>query len=415
MPYSLEDRRLTFAVLPFQVPANDAHAADVAEAVNAALTARFEENSLWAQTTPKRAAAEAAAKYSTPREIAKALDVHFVVRGTVAKSAGGYALAVSLVDGGSERVLKSVTLDVPGDALLPRWRSDLAYAVEELGAAGLDAEVKRVESRPAETLDVRDLTMRAYVTWQTHHGAEAKGAYESASELLKRALALAPDDREATWVTAEINLCDCVMAWSKDVEAQKAIGAAALDKYLTMDPGNVDMIEEKASLYSLRGKHEEALVILDSLLQKEPDDPWNLWAKAHELVKLGRATEAVPIIDGLVARAPNQYVTLEGLAAEVHYAVGDYAKAAEYAKTSIAHMSDDQQRSPVTGPLRLTLVAAEAELGHLDRARAALADFDAAVPGVRTLTAMKKWVWPTSALAGYEPLYDGLRKAGVPE
>ena len=105
----------------------------------------------------------------------------------------------------------------------------------------------------------------------------------------------------------------------------------------------------------------------------------------------------------------------EGLAAEVHYAVGDYAKAAEYAKTSIAHMSDDQQRSPVTGPLRLTLVAAEAELGHLDRARAALADFDAAVPGVRTLTAMKKWVWPTSALAGYEPLYDGLRKAGVPE
>jgi hypothetical protein len=28
---------------------------------------------------------------------------------------------------------------------------------------------------------------------------------------------------------------------------------------------------------------------------------------------------------------------------------------------------------------------------------------------------MKKWVWPTAALAGYEPLYDGLRKAGVPE
>jgi tetratricopeptide (TPR) repeat protein len=322
---------------------------------------------------------------------------------------------MSLIDGATERILKSETVQIPGDSLTPRWHSDIEYVESDLGFAALQAEAKRVEDKPAGALDVRDLTIRAFVSWSGHHGAEAKGAYANASELLKRALALSPDDREATWVTAEINLCDCVMAWSQDVESQKAIGAAALDKYLGMDPNNPDMISEKVSLYDLRGKHEEALLITESLLQRDPDDPWNLWSKALELLKLHRAPEALPIIDSLVARTPNQYSSLEGLASSIHYAVGDYATAAQLARTSTARMREDQLRSPVSGTVRLTLAAAEAQLGHRDRAQAALTDFDTSVPNTKTIAAMKKWVWPTAALAGYEPLYDGLRKAGVPE
>jgi hypothetical protein len=63
----------------------------------------------------------------------------------------------------------------------------------------------------------------------------------------------------------------------------------------------------------------------------------------------------------------------------------------------------------------LTLAASEAQLGDRERAQAALSDFALSVPNVKTIAAMKKWVWPTAALAGYEPLYDGLRKAGIPD
>jgi len=131
--------------------------------------------------------------------------------------------------------------------------------------------------------------------------------------------------------------------------------------------------------------------------------------------QLQRAPEALPIIDAVVARKPNQYSSLEGLASAIHYAVGDYAAATQLARSSAARMREDQLSSPVSGTVRLTLAAAEAQLGHADRAKAALTDFDASVPNTKTITAMKKWVWPTAALAGYEPLYDGLRKAGVPE
>jgi hypothetical protein len=65
--------------------------------------------------------------------------------------------------------------------------------------------------------------------------------------------------------------------------------------------------------------------------------------------------------------------------------------------------------------VRLTLAAAQAKLGDLPRAKAAIADFRASVPGVQTIDQTKKWIQPAADLSGYEPLYDGLRLAGVPD
>lgn len=165
----------------------------------------------------------------------------------------------------------------------------------------------------------------------------------------------------------------------------------------------------------------KALLITESLLQKDPDDPWNLWSEALELLKLHRAPEALPIIDALVTRARTDtarwkhwlppstmpWVTMppprSWRAAGAHvrrpHARGSAAQSGQ------RHGSPDPgRRGGAIGPSC-----------HRDRAQAALADFDASVPNIKTISAMKKWVWPTAALAGYEPLYDGLRKAGVPE
>jgi hypothetical protein len=54
-------------------------------------------------------------------------------------------------------------------------------------------------------------------------------------------------------------------------------------------------------------------------------------------------------------------------------------------------------------------------MGRLSRAKVALADFNAAMPGITTIAAIRKWMHPGAELAGYEPLFDGLRLAGVPD
>jgi hypothetical protein len=43
----------------------------------------------------------------------------------------------------------------------------------------MHAEVLRAEDRPADTLDVRDLSFRAFDYWRHHRGKEAKDGYFS--------------------------------------------------------------------------------------------------------------------------------------------------------------------------------------------------------------------------------------------
>ncbi len=131
------------------------------------------------------------------------------------------------------------------------------------------------------------------------------------------------------------------------------------------------------------------------------------------MLRLGRAKEGEVIADALELRYPGRYPDLTALVSDIHFVLGDYAKAAELAQTAATQMSEERLRNPIDGSVRLTLIAAEAKLGHLPRAKSALADFTAAVPGVTTIAAMKGWVHPSADLAGFEPLFDAIRLAGV--
>jgi tetratricopeptide (TPR) repeat protein len=410
--YSNDDRRMTYAVLPFQAPAEDTHGVQVAKATGDELTSMLEARKELVSVMPRASAEQAVAHENSIKKLAKALNVHFLVRGTVARDGAGYKVTILGFDGESERILATQSLIVAADALTPRWRDDVQDVAYELVGAGLRAEVKAARDKPQNELDVRDLTFRAHVDWRANRDADGKLANANANSLLDKALALAPDDQFALRTRASINLCDCVNVWSTNPEEQKAIGAAAMEKYLRADPTSPFMLIEKAALYQLRLRWEESMVIADTVLGLEPDDVNALGIKAVALLRLGRAKEAQTIMDGLLVRYPtNWYAAAE--AADVYFALGDYARAANLAKKATAQMSETDLRDRVTGPVWLTLIAAEAKLGHDARAKSALADFETTLPGVNTITAIKKWIHPSANLADFEPLYDGLRQAGV--
>jgi TolB-like protein len=412
VPYSHEDRRMTFAVLPFQSAADDAHAAQIAKATSEQIRTMLESRRELVSVVPSASAEQAVAHEVSTKKLAKVLDVHFLVRGTVARSGDAYKVTVLGVDGDSERVLTTQTLTVPAEALTPRWHDETLDAVYELTGEGMQAEVKRARDKPLEALDVRDLTFRANVDWRAKRDTDGKAANATANALLNRALAMAPDDMFALRQVAVINLCDCVNSWSKNPDEQKAIGAAAMEKYLRADPTSPFMLVEKAALYQLRLRWEESVVIADTILGREPTDVNALGLKAVGLLRLGRLKEAQAIADGILSRYPNSWIS-SSLVADIHFALGDDAHAAEQAQKATAQMSEPDLRDRITGSVRLTLIAAEARLGHTARAKAALQDFTTTLPDVTTLTAIRKWIHPSADLADFEPLYDGLRLAGV--
>lgn len=335
-----------------------------------------------------------------------------MVQGSVARSADTYKVTVVGIDGDSERVLTTQSLTVAKDELTPHWRDEATAVAQALIGAGLQAEVKRARDKSPDELDVRDLTFRATVDWRAQRDVDGKAANAHANELLNRALAMAPDDQYALRTVATINLCDCVNAWSKDPDEQKAIGAAAMEKFLRANPDSVYMLGEKANLFQLRLRWEESLVIADAMLTREPTDAFAISLKAIALLRLRQLKEAQGLAEGLLSRYPARWVVLS-TAADIYFAQADYARAAQMAQKATAQMSEPELRDRVSGAIRLTLIASEARLGHGERAKAALADFTTTLPDLNTIAAIKKWMHPSADLADFEPLYDGLRLAGV--
>jgi tetratricopeptide (TPR) repeat protein len=414
VPYSVEDRRMTFAMLPIQAEAEDPMAAKIAKATSDVLFAQLEEASLWGQVASQASMTRALAKSAEPREVAKALDVHFLIRGNVARGPTGYEVKLYTLDGTSERVLGTRTLQIPPNALAPRWTEDVVLTAWFLMFQGMQAEVAAARNKPDAALDVRDLTFRAVVNWvPEHEGKNGQLVYTSAADLLKRALTLAPDDALAIRATADINLCDCVEGWSSNVAEQQTIGAAAVDKYLSMHPDDFFMLEHKAEVYQLRERYQESLLLIDSLLARNTEESDVLSLKVDALLHLGRPKEALALAKAVADRYGDVYPdTLASLAA-VYYELADYQNAEHLAQQATTRMTAVELRNPNVGAVQLTLIAAAGHLHDESVAKAAISDLAAAVPGLDSIGSIRKWLYKHADLYGYEPLFEGLKLAGV--
>ena len=137
--------------------------------------------------------------------------------------------------------------------------------------------------------------------------------------------------------------------------------------------------------------------------------------KSSARLKLGRPAEALATVKELAEHAAAEWPERTVGVANIHYSPGDFAVAAHMAKNATSRMSAQSLANPVSDPVLLTLAAAEAHLNHADRAKAALVDLQALVPRLTSIRAVRQWIRPNADLAGFEPLYAGLKLAGLPD
>ena len=404
---SAQDAHMTFAILPLTAAEGDAQAAAFAATVTDGMIAR-QANSVWSKIVSRESVEAAQKKHSSPRELGHALNVRYLVRGRVTRNADTFVANLSVLEAESERVLGARDMPWPASKPFDMNRSVADDAIGYLAGRAYRVELDQAKLRKDEDRDVRELVSLARDAWNND-----KASYEKSMAYLKRAMAKAPDDRALLSVLTSVNLCECRTKWSANPGEQEKIGADAVDRYLAKHPPIRSMVMWKVYLHSINGRHDDALVIVDGLLDKSPGDPELLSEKAYQLLRAGRAKEALAAIQSAVREDPS--IMNRFRAAAVHFVLGNYAESAEYAQKAAAEMDKDERKEAFLSSVFLIRAGANASLGRAPQAKAALQDFNSAVPEVRTISQMRKWIDPRADIAGYEPLFVALRKAGVPD
>lgn len=406
VPYSAADRRMTFAVLPFEAPAGDAAAERLARSTYETTQAQQESRYLWARVTPQALVARTLPEHAAPDALAQALGVHYLLRGTVLRQGEGHTVDLAVVDAQTGRMLDRRTFRHEPGAEVPVREVDAALS--QLTYSALKDEVARAKDKPEAELDVRDLTLRAYGLGTADPPAEV---YARRKRDLDRALALAPDDLTALFVTARIHLCECLRAWARDLDEMERIGTAAVDRFLTLRPDSPGMLTLRGYVFLKHRRYEDVLLVAKEVLRQDPDNAEALGQLVMAHLRLAQTAQAQAAVPRLLRYS--QSGDGDAIAAAAHFAASDDAVAAASARKALSQLGQEQRSDPGYGAASLVLVAAESRAGQAARAADALRDFQLAVPQVRTLAQARAWLLPNSPVPEDEAFFAALRGAGL--
>ena len=206
---------------------------------------------------------------------------------------------------------------------------------------------------------------------------DPKGDLERADELETKALALDPDN---TW--AHLNMGNV-----RRIEGRIEEAVAEAERALALAPSNVDAVASLGFCYERLGEFGKSLEYLDKAIETNPYSP--------------------------------SLVYYYGGKASANFGLKNYDQAIDWARQAIAIRPD------YVAYYHATLVAALALTGHDAEAREALKRYLALPSTVRlkTIAAWKAFYNSEAPKQGDDPrfvelterMYDGLRKAGMPE
>jgi len=332
--------------------------------------------------------------------------VRYALEGSVQKGGSRLRVNVQLIDAESGAHLWAERFDKPLADLFDMQDEIVARLANQLGTQLIAAEAGRAE----RTLnpDATDLYFQG-MAW-VNKGSTPE-YFGQARTFFKRALALDPDNIDALVGLARIDLEAGASFQTDDPAGHFAAAEAALTRVLSRAPNNAEAHLLLGRLKNFTGRNAEGFAECERALALDP----NL-AVAHAQIGLGKL---------IVGRGEeteahvNEALRLSPRDVQAHYWMG----IAGLAKLLLGR--DDEAAVRLRRSLEINrnwpsahfyLCAALAQLGRIDEARAAAAAGLALDPGF-TIRRYRSGIPSDNPTyrEQRERIYDGMRKAGVPE
>ena len=399
--------RLSIVVLPFANIGGDPEQEHFVDGVTESLTTDLSRIRS-AVVIGRNTAFTYKGKHVDLKQIGRELNVRYVLEGSVQRGGNRMRVNVQLIDGETGNHLWAERFDKPLADLFDMQDEIVARLAGALNAQLVTAEARGAEQAPNP--DSLDLYFQG-LAW-FNRGATPDNLARARS-FFDRAFAADPDNVDALIGSAGAELLAGALVFVADPAAAFAEAEAKLIKALSSVPdhapahmflGFVEIVTKRAAEGIAECEHA---LVLDRNL-----------ALAHAFIGfgkilIGRPEETEAHIAEALRLSPRDtlayiWMDVAGLA-QLH--LGSYEQAATWYRRSI----EANRNYPV---IHLGLAAALAQLGRLDEAHSAVKAglaLDPAYAISRTRSLWTEQSDDSTYLAGVERIFEGLRKAGVPE
>jgi adenylate cyclase len=414
-PPPLATQRLSIVVPPFANlsgdPAQDYLADVLTDELTTALS-RIHDSFVIARNT----AFTYKGKPVDAKAIGKDLGVRYVLEGSVQPGGNQVRINAQLIDADTGAHLWADQFDTPRADLLQMQDEIVTHLARAMDIQLTEAEAARLKRTPAANPDAEDLALQCEAAVQKAEfiGREADAGYR----LCEQALVADPNDVRALSLLSLKFSIPVTFGRSADSKGDLERADELASRALALDPNYAEAHAAKSVKFAMQGRRDEAMTENERVLALDPAAVYAYGNLGWDHMYLGQFEKVLEYSDKAIRLSPHdpQLENWYRLRVAAYFGLKQYDRTIEWSRRAIAIKANNQWAY-------FNLIAALALTGREAEAHEALQSYLASVPsGPKTIAAWKEAVAPVARadsppryLETLDRIYEGLRKAGVPE
>jgi len=342
------------------------------------------------------------------RDVAKDLNVRYVLEGSVRRAGDQVRVNAQLIDGETGAHIWSDRFDRKVRDVFSLQNDVTGRIAAVLKFELLAAESRRLQAGPPANLEARDYALRGSAEIWTKPAS--KETTLEAKRHLEKALQLNPDSALAWTGMAQVYMAAAMSRYgiTKTQGEALRLQLEAARRAVALDPKSSGAFHQLGTAYRVNNQLDKANSACKTAIELNPNNELAYICLGAILNQTGRFAEALPLIEKAVQLNPRA----RRKAARNFYLGRSYLGLENY-KKAVAIAKEGITLSPKFPPQYWILASALGWLGRKEEARSVWADFVRIDKGRRgTIAKMHKRY---SHIQKFDHVLEGLRRAGVPE
>ncbi len=343
-------------------------------------------------------------KAANVKDIARDLDVQYVLEGSVRKFDNRIRINAQLIDATTDKHVWAERYDREIEDVFQVQDNITERIVTAVAPGYLHAEMQRAQRKDKRNFRAWDLFMRGY--WHFLRFTQSDNA--AAQNLLHQAIDVDPNRANYHGLLAVTHTFDAFYGWSASREASLSKALKSAEQGIAIDSQSTQALRSAGLVHFFAKKHDVALRYYKQAVEVNPNEAENRALLGAALGVAGDYNAALDQYKIAFRLSPRDvhiatWYNYLGIAA---FVVGQYELAAGWATKTI-------EANPTFPAGHRTLAASYGNMNRLEEAKAAGTKLRKLLPKI-TITQLRQSLPYFRKPATLERYLDGLSRAGLP-